>query len=137
MNIPPDAAELKALWQKGHPVLPIPEDAREKLLTALGGECHWIGRLNAARLSPLFGWSDNDREIVIDLLLVLRSDENRFVGPWALGALWEMVPRDDPRGETVEAWLTDALASGSAGERARARLLLAQEARGTLRRTSW
>lgn len=127
MNIPPDAAELKALWQKGRPALPLPEDAR--VLEGLEEESHWIARLNASRLAPLVAWSDADRETAIDRLLALRFDMNRFVRPWALGAVWRMVGPEDPRRPAVESWMADALASGTATERVRARLLLRQPER--------
>lgn len=129
MNIPPDAAELKTLWQKGRPVLPLPEEMREKVLLGLQDDSHWVGRLNAARLAPLFDWSAEDLETVIGRLLELRNDPNRFVRPWALGAVWRMVKPDDPRRPIVEAWMSEALVSPSAAERARARILLRWDAR--------
>lgn len=129
MDIPPDAAELKVLWQKGRPGIPLPEDAGEKVLEGLEDDRHWVSRLNAARLAPLVTWSDSDREIAVERLLALRHDKNRFVRPWALGAVWRLVGLEDPRRPTVESWMADALASGSAAERARARLLLKEDAR--------
>ena len=90
---------------------------------------HWVSRLNAARLAPLIEWSIADRGIVVARLLALREDENRFVRPWALGAVWRMVGSEDPRRLHVESWMGETLGSGSAAERARARILLAQDAR--------
>lgn len=133
MDIPPDAVELRALWQKGRPVIPLPEDAWEKVLEGLEDDRHWVSRLNAARLAPLIAWTASDREAAIERLLALRYDGNRFVRPWALGAVWRMVGIEDPRRLAVESWMADALASGSAAERARARLLLKEDARRSRR----
>ena len=129
MNIPPDAAELKALWNKGYPALPLSAEVHEKVMSGLQEESHWIGRLNAARLAGVIDWPKADREEVVTRLLNLRKDDNRFVRPWALSTLWRMVEPEDPRRMIVEEWVDDALVSASSAERARARILLSRDIR--------
>ena len=49
MNLPPDDAELRAIWRKGRPELPLPEGIRRDVPHGLQAEVHWVARLNAAR----------------------------------------------------------------------------------------
>lgn len=130
MILPPDAAELKALWSGGRPRLPLPPDAGDRVRHGLGAGGHWVARLNAVRLAPFVNWADDERKAVVSLLLAFRDDAHRFVRPWALGAAWRMVSVDDPRRSEVESWLTEALASPSASARARARILLRETNKG-------
>jgi len=98
-----------------------PRPAAEMLLPLLTSDQPWTIRLHLTRMTPRIDWTAAQRPGVIQYLLEQAKGTNRFISAWALDALATLAENDDRLAEQVIPLLLEALDTGSAAVKVRAR----------------
>jgi len=97
---------------------------REAVFDSLEPDEDWAIRLQIVRLLPRFEWSRSETAKVVEYLLSEVRKDNLFIRAWALDSLSIFALREVSLREEVVQLSTEALGSGSAAVKVRARKAL-------------
>jgi hypothetical protein len=99
----------------------VAQKAKLEILALLQRDESWLARMNACRLAPLVSWTHEEYEQVLDRLFAEVDRNEGFVAAWALDALARLAFKDESIRARVGHLLDEALTTGSAAVRARAK----------------